>query len=96
MERNGKTSNGHHKQIIENHKKTIAYNTCVRRGFATAFQAPLLYLVAVVAVVMMWRGLWGLLDIYLWPQNPKRSNWVSFIAGFILICIILFLLPLPS
>jgi len=39
----------------------------------------LLYLVAVVAIVAMWRGLWGLMDIYLWPNNPKRSNWVSFI-----------------
>ena len=28
----------------------------------------LLYLIAVVAVVAMWRGLWGLMDIYLWPK----------------------------
>ena len=57
---------------------------------------PLIYLAAVVAIVMMWRGLWGLLDIYLWPKNPKRSNWASFLLGFILICIILFFLPLPA
>ena len=49
----------------------------------------LLYLVAVVAVVAMWRGLWGLLDIYLWPKNPKRSNWVSFITGFVIILVVL-------
>ncbi len=49
----------------------------------------ILYLVAVVAVVAMWRGLWGLMDIYLWPQNPKRSNWVSFTIGFIVIAIVL-------
>jgi succinate dehydrogenase hydrophobic anchor subunit len=44
-----------------------------------------LYLVAVIAVVMMWRGLWGLLDEYVWPKNPRRSYWVTFIIGFLLI-----------
>ena len=52
----------------------------------------IIYLVAVVAVVMMWRGLWGLMDIYLWPNNPKRSNWVSFIVGFIMIVTVLALI----
>ncbi len=49
----------------------------------------IIYLVTVVAVVMMWRGLWGLMDIYLWPNNPKRGNRVSFIVGFILIVTVL-------
>ncbi len=48
-----------------------------------------LYLVAVIAVVSMWRGLWQLMDIYLWPNNPKRSNWASFIIGLILILVVL-------
>lgn len=52
----------------------------------------IIYLVAVVAVVMMWRGLWGLMDIYLWPNNPKRSNWVSFIVGFVMIVTVLVLI----
>jgi hypothetical protein len=49
----------------------------------------ILYLVGVVGVVSMWRGLWQLMDIYLWPDNPKRSNWTSFIVGFILIVTVL-------
>ena len=49
----------------------------------------LVYLIAVVAVVSMWRGLWGLMDIYLWPNNPKRSNWISFLIGFAIIAIVL-------
>jgi hypothetical protein len=49
----------------------------------------ILYLVAVTAVVAMWRGLWGLMDIYLWPSNPKRSNMASFIIGFIVIAVAL-------
>ena len=52
----------------------------------------ILYLIAVVAVVAMWRGLWQLMDIYLWPDNPKRSNWASFIIGFILIVVVLALI----
>jgi len=49
----------------------------------------LLYLVAVVAVVMMWRGLWGLLDEYVWPKNPRRSYWLTFVVGFVLIVTVL-------
>ena len=47
--------------------------------------SPLVYLIAVVAVVMMWRGLWGLLDEYLWPKNPRLSYWVTFIVGFVIL-----------
>ena len=50
--------------------------------------ALLLTLIGVVAVVAVWRGLWGLMDIYLWPDNPKRSNWVSFIVGFVTLTVI--------
>ncbi len=49
----------------------------------------IIYLVAITAVVAMWRGLWGLMDIYLWPNNPKRSNLVSFITGFVIIAVAL-------
>jgi hypothetical protein len=52
-------------------------------GTDLAVETVVLYLIAVVAVVAMWRGLWGLMDIYLWPNNPKMSNWVSFIVGFV-------------
>jgi hypothetical protein len=54
-----------------------------------AVMMVLLYLVAVVAVVMMWRGLWGLLDEYVWPKNPRRSYWTTFIVGFVLIVMVL-------
>jgi uncharacterized membrane protein HdeD (DUF308 family) len=49
----------------------------------------LLYIIAVISVVAMWRGLWGLMDIYLWPDNRKRSNWASFIIGFVTIVVVL-------
>ena len=53
-------------------------------GLATLILA----LIGVVAVVAVWRGLWGLMDIYLWPDNPKLSNWVSFIVGFVVLAVI--------
>ena len=51
-----------------------------------------LYVVAVVAVVAMWRGLWQLMDICLWPESPKRSSWASFIIGFMPIFMVLALI----
>ena len=53
----------------------------------------LLYFALVVAVVMVWRGVWGLLDEYLLPQNPKLSYWISFIIGLVLLLIILPFVP---
>jgi succinate dehydrogenase hydrophobic anchor subunit len=55
---------------------------------------PLVYLVAVFAVVMMWRGLWGLLDEYVWPKRPRLSYWATFIVGFAIITVFLALVPL--
>jgi len=52
----------------------------------------LLYVIGVVAVVSIWRGLWGLMDIYLWPNNPKRSNWASFIIGLVIVAVVLALI----
>ncbi len=38
------------------------------------------------AVVSFWRGVWGLQDEYLFPQNYILSLWISVILGlFILI-----------
>ena len=55
---------------------------------------PFVWLLAVVAVVMMWRGIWGLLDEYLLPKNPKLSNLISFLIGLVIVGIILLTVPL--
>lgn len=46
-------------------------------------------LLTVVAVVFVWRGLWGLMDIYLFPDNQVLSYVSSLLAG-------LFILYLPD
>ena len=33
------------------------------------------------AVVSFWRGIWGLMDIYLFPENLKLSFWMSLFIG---------------
>ncbi|MCW4043294.1 MAG: hypothetical protein NWE90_06180 [Candidatus Bathyarchaeota archaeon] len=51
--------------------------------------SSVIYVIVILAVVMIWRGLWGLLDEYLWPNRPKLSYLVSLIIGLILITILL-------
>ena len=34
-------------------------------------------LIIVVAIIMLWRGVWGLLDLYLFPGVPTLSYLVS-------------------
>ncbi len=46
-------------------------------------------LLVVASVVMVWRGLWNLMDTYLFPGSPILSNIISIILG-------LFLLYLPD
>lgn len=33
------------------------------------------------AIILFWRGAWGLIDIYLFPQNYELSLWVSLLLG---------------
>lgn len=34
-------------------------------------------IIIVVAIIMLWRGVWGLLDLYLFPEMPTLSYLVS-------------------
>jgi hypothetical protein len=40
-----------------------------------------------IAVVSFWRGIWGLLDIFLLPSNMELSFWISTIIGVIILTI---------
>jgi hypothetical protein len=33
------------------------------------------------AVVSFWRGVWGLMDVYLFPNNHILSLWISLFIG---------------
>jgi hypothetical protein len=42
-------------------------------------------LIEIIGVILIWRGVWGVLDIYLFPNNPLVNYLVCIIIGFILI-----------
>jgi len=37
------------------------------------------------AIVSFWRGVWGLMDTYLFPNNYVLSLWISLVLGIILL-----------
>ncbi len=37
------------------------------------------------AVISFWRGVWGLMDQYLFPENYQLSLWVSLIVGLLIL-----------
>jgi|GEM_PF-2381747 hypothetical protein len=41
-----------------------------------------------VSAILIWRGVWGLFDIYLFPDDPIVSFSISIIAGLLLVLII--------
>lgn len=40
------------------------------------------------AVIMFWRGLWGLMDRYLFPDNPVVSFLISISLGLLILLVI--------
>lgn len=44
-------------------------------------------LTLILSAVLIWRGMWNFLDLYLFPGNEFLSNIVSIIIGIILLFI---------
>ena len=38
-----------------------------------------------IAVVLFWRGIWGIFDLYLFPENLELSMWTSIVLGLIIL-----------
>jgi len=38
-----------------------------------------------LAVIAFWRGVWGLLEVYLFPNNLVLSLWISTLVGLIIL-----------
>jgi hypothetical protein len=47
-------------------------------------------IIASLAIVSFWRGVWGLLDIYLLPKNQILSFIISMIIGLLILLAIAF------
>ena len=37
------------------------------------------------AIISFWRGIWGLLDLYLFPSNQIISLWTSTLLGILIL-----------
>ncbi len=56
----------------------------------TSFTDVLVITIASLAIVSFWRGVWGLMDLYLFPENFTLSLLVSMIIGLMILIIIAF------
>ena len=41
-----------------------------------------------IAIIAFWRGLWGLMDLYLFPDNEPLSYIVSVVIGLLLLYLV--------
>lgn len=46
-----------------------------------------LALLVAFAVISFWRGLWGLWDLYIFPDNYLLSLWVSVVVGVLILVV---------
>ncbi|CAG9579043.1 unnamed protein product [Danaus chrysippus] len=58
------------------------------QGAVRLLLADFYHLVSFIATVNVWRGVWGLMDIYFFPETPKLSNWCSHIISLVLLILL--------
>ncbi len=46
------------------------------------------YIIIVLGIVLVWRGIWGLADTYLFPNNPILSFIISVLIGIFLLFLV--------
>ncbi|XP_063822761.1 uncharacterized protein LOC135072683 [Ostrinia nubilalis] len=66
----------------------IRWVTARLHGAPRLLLADVYHLVSFIATVNVWRGFWGMLDIYFFPETPKLSNWCSHIASLVLLMLL--------
>ncbi len=49
------------------------------------FKQALFTLLIGFSVVAFWRGAWGIMDTYLFPNNYELSSWISIFIGLIIL-----------
>jgi hypothetical protein len=45
-------------------------------------------ILTVAAIVLLWRGIWGLSDVYIFPHHPEMSYFLSIFFGVALLFLI--------
>ncbi|MBD3252550.1 hypothetical protein GF386_02365 [Candidatus Pacearchaeota archaeon] len=49
------------------------------------FRLAIYAIVIGFAVISFWRGIWGLWDVYVFPNNYRLSLWVSLMVGLVIL-----------
>lgn len=56
----------------------------------TSFTDVLIIIITSLAIVSFWRGVWGLMDMYLFPENLALSLLISIALGLVILLAIAF------
>jgi len=51
------------------------------------FKRNIEFFLIVVGIVLVWRGVWGLSDIYIFPEIPTLSFILSIVIGLVILVI---------
>ncbi|XP_014218619.1 uncharacterized protein LOC106646916 [Copidosoma floridanum] len=63
--------------------------TCSRlTGLARLLAADGYLLVSFIGTVNVWRGIWNVLDLYLLPEDPKLSCWITHLGCFVFLMLL--------
>ena len=60
----------------------VMHQFAMLEPYKTELLRPLVFL---SAVIMLWRGIWNLLDIHLMPENPTMSALISIVLGLLVL-----------
>ncbi|CAH0406815.1 unnamed protein product [Chilo suppressalis] len=66
----------------------IRWVTARLHGAPRLLLADVYHLVSFIATVNIWRGFWGMLDVYFFPETPKLSNWTTHIVSIVLLMLL--------
>ena len=56
-----------------------------KRHYRSHFQKVLYTILIALAIVSFWRGVWGLMDEFLFPANPTLSYSISIVVGILIL-----------
>jgi len=55
------------------------------KGRESHLERTIYTIIVAFAIVCFWRGCWHLMDVYLFPNNPMLSSWISLFLGILIL-----------
>ena len=57
----------------------------VKKSHRLNLRSTLTVVTTVLAMILFWRGAWGLMDLYIFPENEALSYLVTLVLGLFLL-----------